>query len=195
MSIGHMLLSEPLLMLMMLKKFSIKCLRATFFYQSPYLCWRCSKSSRLKRLWASCFNQSPFLCWMNKTTNMLNPNNYDSDWPNYIKKLLPKDPLQYTLPQVAKECTTGFQCEAGDTKLHFLMRDQLGPPSWLLTVTLFGDQLGPTYQCDRLSKNNNGKVWMNKNNNPGSTLGWNCLPKLRKLLTMLKKIKSSWSHV
>ena len=128
MSKGHIFLSEPLLLLTMLKKFSIKCLRATFFYQSP------------------------FLCWMNKTTNMLNPNNYDSDWPNYIKKLLPKDPLQYTLPQVAKECTTGFQCEAGDTKLHFLMRDQLGPPSWLLTVTLFGDQLGPTYQCDRLSK-------------------------------------------
>ena len=32
---GHVFLSEPLPMLTMLKKFSIKCLRATFFNQSP----------------------------------------------------------------------------------------------------------------------------------------------------------------
>ena len=147
----------------MLKKLSVKCLKATFFYQSPNL------------------------CWMNKTTNMLNPNNYDSDWPNYIKKLLPKDPLQYTLPQVAKECTTGFQCEAGDTKLHFLMRDQLGPPL-LLAVTLFGDQLGPTYQCDRLSETTTEKVGWTK-----QKLGqhpWVKLPtQTRKMADNVEKIK------
>ena len=62
---------------------------------------------------------------------------------------------------MAKECTTGFQCEAGDTKLHFLMRDQLGPPL-SLAVTLFGDQLGPTYQCDRLSKTTTEKFGWTK---------------------------------
>ena len=92
---------------------------------------------------------------------MLKPNNYDSDWPNYIKKLLPKDPLQYTLPQVAKECTTGFQCEAGDTKLHFLMRDQLGPPLHI-TVTLFVDHLlWPIWH--KLDEQN---IYL------GATLGW-----------------------
>ena len=42
------------------------------------------------------------------------------------------------------------------------MRDQLGPLSSLLTVTLFGDQLGPTYQCDRLSKTTTEKFGWTK---------------------------------
>ena len=123
-----------------------------------------------------------------RTTNMLKPNNYDSDWPNYIKKLLPKDPLQYTLPQVAKECTTGFQCWAGDTKLHFLMRDQLGPPL-LITVTLFVDHLWPIWHFDKWGAilgwkrpSKHIKKLDEQNVNLGATLGWKRLSNLiRKL--------------
>ena len=68
----------------MLKKFSIKCLKATYFYQSPGL------------------------CCINKTTNMSNPNNYDSDRPNYIKKLLPKDPYNAPCPERLRNAPQGF---------------------------------------------------------------------------------------
>ena len=44
----------------------------------------------------------------NKTTNMLNPNNYDSDRPNYIKKLLPKDPYHTPCPKRLRNAQQGF---------------------------------------------------------------------------------------
>ena len=68
------------------------------------------------------------------------------------------------------------------------MRDQLGPLSSLLTVTLFGDQLGPTYQCDRLSETTTEKVGGTKQklgNHP-----WVKLPtQTQKMADNVEKIK------
>ena len=43
--------------------------------------------------------------------NILNPNNYDCDWPNYIKKLLPKDPYNAPCHKWLRNAPQGFNVE------------------------------------------------------------------------------------